>query len=221
MPGCSQTPWKRPTTGARSARALPALVILLAACAAGCVGYRDHYDPAADRYQFATFVNRVGKQADRRTKLRARCVVNVTCYVGGELAEPVSKRWPQFEELALRTIRDMRMFEDANIGADIAKPDYIFTFGIRIDISQEPGCCSGLILPFYRVQQATAKLQVLDDKGEPFADYVASSETFEVRHLFLIPLTPFYWPGWAESRARRNLFEALAVKLITDRKEFL
>ena len=198
-----------------------AALALLAACAAGCVGYRDHYDPAADRYQFATFVDRVGKPAHERTKLSARCVVNVTCYVGGELAEPVSKRWPQLEALALRTIRDMRVFEDANIGADIAKPDYIFTFDIRIDISREPGCFSGLILPFYRVQQATAKLQVLDDKGEPFADYVASSETFEVRHIFLIPLTPFYWPGWAEGRARRNLFEALAVKLITDRKEFL
>lgn len=221
MPDCSETPGNGPTAAARSARVLPALVILLAACAAGCVGYRDHYDPAADRYQFATFIDRVGKQAHERTKLKARCVVNVACYVGGELARPVSAKWPELEALALRTVRDMRVFEDANIGGETAKPDYLFTFDIRIDVSREPGCFSGLILPFYKVQQATAKLQVLDGEGEPFADYVASSSTLEVRHILLIPLMPFYWPGWAESRARRNLFEALAVKLITDRKEFL
>ena len=185
------------------------------------MGYRNHYDLDADQYDVARLSAGLGVGAPERTARKARCVVNVATILRGELAEPVSTEQPELNELAARTIRDMRIFADANIGPDILKPDYTFTFDVRIEVSREPGLFSGLILPFYKVRQTVVRLQVLDDKGEPFANYVASAETFEVRHFLLLPLTPFYWPGWAYGNARENVFEALAVKLVRDRKEFL
>ena len=208
--------------GARGcALAMSAVLVLLAVCSAGCMGYRNHYDLDADKYDAARLATGLGAEAQEPTPRKARCVVNVATYLSGELAEPISTEQPELNKMAARTIRDMRMFTDANIGPDILRPDYTFTFDIRIEISREPGIFSGLILPFYKVRQTTVRLQVLDDKGEPFANYITSAETFEVRHIFLLPLTPFYWPGSAYGNAQENLFEALAVKLIKDRKEFL
>ncbi len=197
-----------------------ALLGLLALGATGCMGYRDHYDLDADRYKSDVLGTASGAESPR-TQRTARPVVHVACFVAGERVEPVSAPWPTLEALAARTVRDMGVFEPENTGRDVVHPDYLFVFDVRIEISQEPGLFSGLILPFYRVERTTVRLQVLDDQGEPFANYITSAETFEARHIFLLPLTPFYWPGSAERRARRGLFEALAVKLVADRKEFL
>ena len=199
------------------AGAMSAALALLAVCSSGCMGYRNHYDLDADKADAA----RLSAEVLKPTARTARCVVNVATTVRGELAEPISTEQPELTGLAVRTIRDMQIFTDANVGQDVLKPDYTFTFDIRIEVSREPGMFSGLILPFYKVRQTVVRLQVLDEKGEPFASYVSSAETFEVRHILLLPFTPFYWPGWAYGNARENLFDALAVKLIRDRKEFL
>ena len=180
------------------------------------MGYRDHYDLAADKYEDV-----LRETAPLRSAKSARYTMNVAYYVGGELTEPVSKEHPKYDALVRRTIRDMRIFEGGKVGSVVERPDYHFIFDIKIETTHEPGTFSGLILPFYKACEYTAKLQVLDENGQPFSNYAASAETFQVRHVFLILFTPFYWPGWADSRARRNLFEALSVKLITDRKEFL
>jgi hypothetical protein len=209
-----------PRTGARQRRrvcALSAAALLLAVCTSGCMGYRSHYDLDADDYLAEIAKLDVTVRGERSV----RCVVNVATIVRGELAEPVSAEQPELEALAVRTVRDMQMWTGANVAVDVADPDYVFTFDVQVDVSQEPGLFSGLILPFYRVRRTMVRLQVLDDKGEPFANYVTSSETFEVRHILLFPFTPFYWPAWATGNARENLFEALAVKLMRDRKEFL
>jgi len=209
-----------PRTGARQRRpagALSAAALLLAVCTSGCMGYRSHYDLDADDY----LAEIVKLDVNVRGERSVRCVVNVATIVRGELAEPVSAEQPELEALAVRTVRDMQMSTGANVAVDVAAPDYVFTFDVQVDVSQEPGLFSGLILPFYKVRRTTVRLQVLDDKGEPFANYVTSSETFEVRHILLFPFTPFYWPGWAAGNARENLFEALAVKLMRARKEFL
>lgn len=214
-------PARTGTLTRRCALAISAALVLLAVCSSGCMAYRNHYGLDADKYDIARLSAGLDDGAPKPSARKARCVVNVATYVRGELAEPVSTGQPELNELAARTLRDMRIFTDANIGPDVLKPDYTFTFDIRIEVSQEPGIFSGLILPFYKVRQTVVRLQVLDDKGEPFAGYVASAETFEVRHILLFPFTPFYWPGWAYGNARENLFEALAVKLVRDRKEFL
>ena len=115
----------------------------------------------------------------------------------------------------------MRIFNGAHIATDTADADYHFVFNVKIHTTQEPGLFSGLILPFYRSREYSVSLQVLDEKGDPFSTYVSSAEMFEMRHIIFLPLSPFYLPFFANRNARRNIFEALSVKLINDRKEFL
>ena len=194
-------------------------VALCAALGAGCIGYRTHHDSAADRYKAAVRPGQGEEPAP--TDKRVRFAVNVAVYVGGELAEPVSTRHKAIEKLARRTICDMGIFKPENVGDSVERPDYQFIFDVRIETTREPGVFSGLILPFFQTRQRIVRLQVLDEKGQPFASYTAASETFQARHTLLFWLTPFYWPGQAERNARGDLFKALAVKLITDREEFL
>jgi|GEM_PF-3197023 len=192
---------------------------LFAALGAGCIGYRTYHDYDADGYKAALLEGRGEEPAP--TAKRVRFAVNVAVYVGGELAEPVSARHEAVEKLARRTICDMGIFKPENVGGSVDRPDYQFIFDLRMETTREPGVFSGLILPFFRTRQRIVRLQVLDEKGQPFASYTAASETFQARHILLFWLTPFYWPGQAEGNARRDLFKALAVKLITDREEFL
>jgi len=261
--------------------------VLACVAGAGCVGYREHWDPAADRYERALEkarpflserggseslptsadvdlvhaaldrglltveraahcmeVQRYKARAGNRAPLErllletgdltrrqlaeirkdlartARCTVNVTRTLNGQLATPVSTPWPEFEELARQTVRDTVVLRDENIRESIDRPDYHFVFNITIDTTAEPGLCSGLILPFYRSRGVKATLQVLDERGDEFAHYAASAGTYQYRHVLFVLFTPFYWPGWADARAERNLFEALTVKLLTDRAEF-
>ena len=201
--------------GGVSFRALAIFALLLGALGSGCVGYREYYDRAADRYDAV-----LRETAPDTTDKRVRYTLNVAYYLGGALAAPVSRRWPELDCLARRTIRDMQIFEPGNIGRAVDRPDYHFIFNVNIESTGEPGALSGLILPFHRGLQYTARLQVLDERGELLADYAASAGTFQCRHVLLLPLAPFYRPYFSDRRARRNIFEALAVRLIANRAEF-
>ncbi len=192
------------------------IAILLGTATSGCVGYRSHYDLDADRYEDA-----LRQAAPLGSQKTARYTLNVACYTGYKLVEAVSKPRPKLDALAQRTITDMGIFEEGEVGQTVKTADYHFIFDIEIRSTQEPGTFSGLILPFFRGRKYTARLEVLDEKGQPFANYAASAETLYVRHPLFLLFTPFYWPGWAENRARENLFQALSVRLIADRKEFL
>lgn len=194
-------------------------VALFAALGTGCMGYRTYHDSAADRYNAVLHADR--GEGPAPTEKSVRFALNVVAYVGGELAEPVSTRHEAIEKLARRTICDMGIFKPENVGDSVERPDYQFIFDVQIETTREPGVFSGLILPFFRTRQRIVRLQVLDERGQPFASYTAASETFQARHVLLFWLTPFYWPGQAERNARRDVFKALAVKLITDREEFL
>ena len=188
----------------------------LAALAPGCVGYRTYHDLDADRYDEV-----LSATAPNVRQKTVRYTVNVRRYVAGELAEPVSRKNEVLEELARRAISDMGFFAPQNVGKNIKRPDYHFVFNVEIKKTKEYGLLSGLILPSFRSREYTVALQVLDETGAPFASYAAGAETFQARHPFVILFTPFYLPYWADRRARRNVFEALAVKLIKDRKEYL
>jgi hypothetical protein len=197
-------------------RVSPLLLALLLASASGCMAYREYWDTDADRYDevFAAAPPAVSGQT-------ARYTVNVVRRVDRDRVEPISKEWPDIKKLARQSIYDMGIFAKESVRTRTRRPDYHFIFDVSIESTDEPGTFSGLILPFYRSCETTVRLQVLDRDGAPFASYICSAETFQARHFSLVLFTPFYWPGWAEGRARRSVFRALAVKLITDRKEFL
>jgi hypothetical protein len=133
----------------------------------------------------------------------------------------VSTEWKDLAELARRAVVDIGAFEESNVGRAVERPDFHFIFEIRIESTDEPWLPSGLIWPFYREREYTVRVHVLDKKGQLCSDYIASSGTFQARHIFLVPFTPFYWPGRAERAARRSVFEALSAKLVVDRKGFL
>jgi len=179
---------------------------VLCLLAAGCMGWRDHHDPAADRYPGAL-------GAGPPPQRGARVTVNVARFVAGRLDEPVSAPHPQIEGLARRTVREAG-FRPVEGGGEVARR---FLFDVRIDVTHEPGLLSGLILPFYRTRQVTAQLQVLDGQGRPAVDHTASAASCEARHLLLLPLTPFCRPGPADREATESVFEALSVKLLDNR----
>jgi hypothetical protein len=193
-------------------QASSAAFVLLAALSAGCVGYREYHDLAADRYPDA--LPTAGPTAP---DARARLVVHVREFVRDELQLPVSRPRPEFRALARRTVEALALFKAEHIGRDVVRPDFFFIFNVDLRSTDKPVLVSGLILPFYRAREITARAQVLDAAGRPVTHAVASAQTFEVRHLFLLPATPFNWPPSAGRRARRSVFHALAVKLAARR----
>jgi len=191
-------------------------VALLVLLASGCMGYRDYYDTASDRYDEA-----LAGARPATTDRRARCTVHVRRYLARTLEEPVSVERTELERMAEESIRQMQIFKPDRLGRNVERPDYHFIFDVTIETTREPGLFAGLILPFDRGREYTVRLQVLDERGKPFTRYAAAAGTRQFRHLFLLPVAPFYWPGWAERRAMRDLFRALTVKLIEHRKEYL
>ena len=191
-------------------------LVFLAAAATGCMGYREYYDRAADQYPAA-----LAKIEPLSSSKKVRYTVNVAHVVGWRLADSVSSERPRLDALARRTIEDLRLFAPANVGAGIEAPDLHFIFDVTIESTREPGPFSGLILPFYRSCDYTVQVHVLDAKGKLVAGAVASAEASQVRHVFYLFAAPFYWPGWAESRAEKNPFEAVTVKLLAERRKFL
>ena len=185
----------------------------LALCLAGCVGWRQSYDPAADRLPDAT-----RSAAWLHTAKTARYTVNVMRRVGYRSIVPASQGVTRFNDLARDAILRLKVFEPGKILRDVDRADYHFLFTVRIETTREPGVLSGLIWPFHRARSYLAELAVLDDKGRLLQTYVASAETVQVRHTLLLLLTPFCWPAAAESRAERNLFDALAMKVFLDRR---
>jgi hypothetical protein len=206
----------RETSVWRRAGAVAAALLLIATASGCCVAYRDHYDRAAD--QFDKVMKETSPEVSGK---RVRYTVHVASYLGDELAEPISEESSTFDRLALRAVMNMRIFSGAHIATDMANADYHFIFSVKIRTTQDPGLFSGLIMPFYRARAYTVSLQVLDEKGDPFSTYVSSSEVFEMRHILFLPAAPFYLPFFANRNARHSIFEALSVKLINDRKEFL
>ncbi len=195
---------------------LPCFALLLVLLVPGCVGYLGHTDAAAGKY-----VEVVCATRPIPSDKRVRCTLNVAYAVAGAPAAIERAESRELNALMRRTIDDMNIFPVKNVGSKVERPDYHFVFNVRIESTRKPCVFSGLILPFYRTREYTVTLQILDEKGQPFSNYAASSEVSETRHLFLLPFTPFFWPARTEALARRSAFEALSVKLVTDRKEFL
>jgi hypothetical protein len=198
-------------------RAVVAGVLALAAMLSGCrVAYRDHYDRATDRYRE---VRRTTESlaSDRRV----RYTVHTTTFLGDDLVEPVSVTSEAYDRLARGVITRMRLFQPDRVSRDSAPADYHFIFHITEHTTRSASLFSGLLLPFFRSRNYRVTLHVLDENGDPFATYAASSEVFEMRHFVLLPAAPFYLPGSAEHNARHNLFRSLVLQLIRDRKEFL
>jgi len=189
---------------------LPAVLALV-----GCAGHPTYYDRAADRYEEA-----IAGERPEPTDRVVRCTVHVTNLVDGEVFGTVSAEWPGYRELAHETVEAMGVFEPDNVRRRVSRPDYHFVFEISIEDSARPRPLSGLIIPFIRTREIKGRLQVLDERGGPFASYFASAASYEYRHPLVFFLTPFYWPARAERQARERVFRALAVKLIEDAPEY-
>jgi len=190
------------------------LLLCLGLC--GCVGYRTYY--ALESHMYAEAMR---EPVPGKTAKTVRYTVNITRSVAGRPPESVSAKSPEIDALARRAIEDMRIFDKGNIRPNPEQADYHFVFDVRIDDTTAPGALSGAIFPFHRSRETTVRLAVLNARGELFSHYTASAETRETRHVLLFPFTLFWPPGRAESRARRSIFEAIAVRLIEDSKEFL
>ncbi len=190
------------------------LVLWLGLC--GCVGYRTYY--ALESHMHAEAMR---EPLPGKTAKTIRYTVNITHTPAFRSPDSVSPKLPEFDALARRAIEDMRIFDKKNISPNTERADYHFVFDVQIEDSFPPGAFSGAIFPFHRTRETTVRLAVLNARGEVFSNYMASAATREVRHALLLPFAPFWPPGRAESRARRSIFEAIAVRLIEDSKEFL
>lgn len=193
-----------------------AFVLILAAGLAGCVGRLDAYDRAADLY--ADAVRGLTGPVSSKT---ARYTVHVAHYVGGEPAAVAARELLELDALAGKALQDARLLKEANIARDTERHDWHFVFNIQVETTREPGLFAGLIMPFYRARSYGAELAVLDGKGRLVRHYAASASTTESRHVFLVFSSLCRPPARADERARRSLFEAITVKLIADRKNFL
>jgi len=191
------------------------LLLLLALLLPGCIGYGTWYDHAADQYAQLRLETQLAP-----TDKRVRYSVHVARLVAGDPAPPRATDAPEFDALARRSIASLQLFGNSLVSRSIPEPDYYFLFDVRIEDTHAPGLFSGAILPFFSSREYTVRLSVQDRDGKPIASYTAGAATFEARHIFLLPFTPFSWPGRAESAARRLLFQALSVHLVADRAIF-
>jgi len=176
---------------------------------AGCVGTVGYYDRAADDYSAA-----VAAPKPVATDHSVRYVVNFERRTQHETLTPVSVVPPEYNRWARGIIKDTGVFKRENIHRRTERPDYYFIFNVTERTTGEPGTFTGILIPFFRTRETIVRLHVLDSAGRPAADFVGSGESFYARHTFLLPATPFYWPGASEFRAQRNAFRAVAVKAI-------
>ncbi len=190
------------------------LLLCLGLC--GCVGYRTHY--ALESHMHAEAMRELPPGKTAKT---VRYTVNITRTVAGLPPNSVSGQSPEIDALARRAIEDMRIFDKKSIRPNPDQADYHFVFDVRIDDTARPGALSAVIFPSHRARETTVRLAVLNARGEAFSHYTASAAIREARHILLLPFAPFWSPDRAESRARRSVFEAIAVRLIEDSKEFL
>lgn len=192
------------------------LVPLAAALLAGCISYVDHHDPAAD----APLLDAKAVIPPLNSPT-ARYSVTTVHYIRDRVAEPVSMDRPSLEKLARATVAESRAFDPERLGMLMESPDYTFVFDVRIRDTDKPWVTSGLIWPFFRSREYVVSLDVLNKKGELFAHYTGTAETFEARQVLLFWLTPFYLPPRADYKARVMAFRAVAVKVQKDRQKFL